>query len=104
MALFFMFGKYTQESLNSITAKRTQQAVGVIEKLNGQVTNMYAMLGPYDVILIVNLPGVSEAVEASIALTKLTGIGFTTCPAIPVDRFDHLIEVDLRKYISNEKP
>ena len=104
MATFFMFGKYTQESLNSITAKRTNQAVGVIEKLNGQVTAMYAMLGPYDVILIVNLPGVSEAVEASIALTKLTGIGFTTCPAISVDRFDHMIEVDLRKYLPSEKP
>ena len=104
MAMFFMFGKYTQESLNSITAKRTQQAVGVIEKMNGQVTAMYAMLGPHDLVLIVNLPGVSEAIEASIALSKLTGIGFTTCPVLPVQRFDHIIEVDLRKYIGNEKP
>lgn len=103
MAVFFMFGKYSQDSLRNITAKRTQEAVGVIEKLDGQVTAMYAMLGPYDVVMIVNLPGVSEAVEASIALGKLTGIAFMTCPALTVDRFDHLIEIDLRKYLGGGK-
>ncbi|HEY8240658.1 MAG TPA: GYD domain-containing protein [Kiritimatiellia bacterium] len=103
MAVFFMFGKYTHESLRNITARRTQDAVGVIEKLEGQVTAMYAMLGPYDLIMIVNLPGLPEAVEASIALSKLTGIGFMTCPALSVDRFDHLIEIDLRKYMSSDK-
>jgi uncharacterized protein with GYD domain len=103
MAVFFMFGKYSHDSLRNITAKRTQEAVGVIEKLDGQVTAMYAMLGPYDVILIVNLPGIGEAVEASIALGKLTGIAFMTCPALSVERFDHLIEIDLRKYMSQDK-
>ena len=103
MAVFFMFGKYSTDSLRNITAKRTQEAVGVIEKLDGQVTAMYAMLGPYDVILIVNLPGLSEAIEASIALGKLTGIGFMTCPALSVERFDHLVEIDLRKYMTNDK-
>jgi hypothetical protein len=53
--------------------------------------------------MIVNLPGLQEAVEASIALSKLTGIGFMTCPGISVDRFDHLIEIDLRKYMSTDK-
>ena len=29
--------------------------------------------------------------QASIALTKLTGIGFTTSPAVAVDEFDKLL-------------
>lgn len=103
MSVFFMYGKYSQDSLKSITARRTEQSVGLIEKFNGQVTAMYALLGPYDLVLIVNLPGIREAMEASVALSKLTGIGFTTCPAVSVERFDEMIEVDLKKYAPNEK-
>ena len=64
---------------------------------------MYAALGPYDLILIVNLPGIREAMEASVALSKLTNIAFTTCPAVSVERFDEMIEVDLKKYASDGK-
>ncbi len=103
MSVFFMFGKYSQDSLKSITARRTEQSVGLIEKFNGQVTAMYALLGPYDIVLIVNLPGIREAMEASVAISKLTGIGITTCPAVSVERFDEMIEVDLKKYAPNEK-
>ena len=103
MAIFFMFGNYSQEALKSITARRTEQAVGIIEKLNGQVTAMYAVLGKYDLIMIVNLPGIREAMEASIGMAKLTGISFVTSPAISVDRFDELVEVDLRKTMVDEK-
>lgn len=103
MATFLMFGKYSAESLKGITARRTTEVVGVIEKFNGQVAAMYAVLGPYDLVLIVNLPGVREAMEASVAVSKLTGVAFTTCPAVPVERFDEMIEVDLKKYAPNEK-
>ncbi len=94
MATFVLMGKYTHEGLRNIGARRTAEAVGLIEKFNGQVTAMYALLGPYDLMLIVNLPGAREAMEASIALARLTGISFTTCPAVSVERFDEMIEVD----------
>jgi len=103
MAMFFMLGRYSPESLKSITARRTEQAVGLIEKFNGQVTAMYALLGPYDLILVVNLPGVREAMEASVGLAKLTGIQFTTCPALTMERFDEVVDVDLRKYLPDAK-
>ena len=94
MATFVLMGKYTHEGLRDIGARRTAEAVGLIEKFNGQVTAMYALLRPYDLMLIVNLPGAREAMEASIALARLTGISFTTCPAVSVERFDEMIEVD----------
>ena len=103
MATFFLMGKYTHEGLRNIGAKRTAEAVGLIEKFNGQVTAMYALLGPYDIMFIVNLPGTREAMEASIGLAKLTGISFTTCPAVSVQRFDEMIEVDLGKYAPQAK-
>jgi uncharacterized protein with GYD domain len=44
MATFFMFGKYTPESIKKISAERTQQAVNEIKKMGGEVSAMRAAL------------------------------------------------------------
>ena len=91
MATFFMFGKYSPEAVKSLSAARTQQAVSEIKKLGGEVNAMYALLGEYDLVFLVALPGVDEAIKASVTLTTLTGISFTTCPAVTVEAFDRLV-------------
>jgi uncharacterized protein with GYD domain len=91
MATFFMFGKYTTESIKKISASRTQQAVKEIKKMGGEVNAMHVLLGEYDLVFCVKLPGTEEAVKASVALSKTTGIAFTTCPAIEVEAFDRLV-------------
>ncbi len=101
MHAYFMFGRYSQQSLKDISRRRTEEAVGVIESFNGQVTAMYALLGQFDLVFIVNLPGNREAMEASIALTRATGIDFVTAPAFPVEHFDQMIERDLEKQAKN---
>jgi uncharacterized protein with GYD domain len=91
MATFFMFGKYTSESIKKIGIERTQLAIDEVKKLGGEVHAMHALLGEYDLLFCVNLPGVDEAIKASVTLAKLTGISFTTCPAITVEAFDQVI-------------
>ena len=91
MAIFFMFGKYTTKAIENISAERTQQAVDEIKNLGGEVTAMYVLLGKYDLLFCVNLPGIDEAIKASVNLSKLTGITFTTCPAVTVEVFDRLV-------------
>ena len=91
MATFFMFGKYTTKAIEKISAKRTQQAVDEIEKLGGEVKAMHVLLGEYDLLFCVSLPGTDEAIKASVTLSKLTGISFTTCPAVTVEAFDRLV-------------
>lgn len=91
MATFFMFGKYTPGAVEKISAGRTQQAVDEIEKLGGEVKAMHVLLGEYDLLFCVALPGTDEAIKASVALSKLTGISFTTCPAVTVEAFDRLV-------------
>ena len=91
MAIFFMFGKYTTKAIEKISADRTQQAVGEIKKLGGEVKAMHVLLGKYDLLFCVALPGIDEAIKASVALSKLTGITFTTCPAVTVEAFDRLV-------------
>jgi uncharacterized protein with GYD domain len=91
MATFFMFGKYTTESINKISAERTQQAVDEIRKMGGEVNAMHVLLGEYDLLICVKLASIDDAVKASVALARLTGIAFTTCPAVEVEAFDRWI-------------
>jgi len=91
MATFFMFGKYTSEAIKEVSIERTQQAVAEIQKLGGNMIAMHALLGEYDLLFCVSLPGVEEAIKASVALKRLTGISFTSCPAVSVEVFDQLM-------------
>ncbi len=90
MAKFVMLGKYSVDALKGISAERTQKGVELIEKSGGKVISKLALLGRYDLLLIVDFPGINEAMKASIALTKSTGIGFNTCAAVSVEELDKL--------------
>ncbi|MFH1207985.1 MAG: GYD domain-containing protein [Candidatus Omnitrophota bacterium] len=92
MAVYFMYGKYSKEALGGISAERTQKAAEVIAKAGGKLVSAYALLGKYDLVVITNFPGTAEVMKASIALNKLTGIAFTSFPAIPVEEFDKIKE------------
>ena len=92
MDVFFMFGKYTSDALKEISASRTKQAVDVINNLGGEVNAMLILMGEYDLLLCVKLPGIEEAIKASVELTRLTGITFNTCPAIAVEIFDRIVK------------
>ncbi|HPC73269.1 MAG TPA: GYD domain-containing protein [Syntrophales bacterium] len=90
MAKYFMFGKYTSEAVKGISARRTDKVVDIIRKFGGTVEGMYALIGEKDLVFIVDLPGNDELIQVSVSLSKLTGIGFTSTPAIPVEQFDRL--------------
>ena len=91
MATFFMFGRYSTEAVKGMSAKRTKDAEGLIKKYGGKVEAMYALLGEKDLVFILTFPGIEQAMKASVALGKATGISFTTLPAVTVEEFDKLI-------------
>jgi len=86
-----MFGKYSPEALKGISAERTKKANDIILKLGGKIVAQYALLGDKDLVFIVNLPGVEEAIQASAGLYKLTGISFSSIPAITIEKFDKIL-------------
>ncbi len=91
MATFVMFGKYSAQAIKEASAKRTKDAVSLIKKLGGEMKAAYALLGETDLVVVVDLPGIEAAFKASVILSKMTGIAFTTCPAIPMEEFDKII-------------
>lgn len=90
MATFFMYGKYSTEAMAGISAERTQKAAEVIAKAGGKLISAYALLGKYDLVAITDFPSATDVMKASIALNKLTGISFTSLPAITVAEFDKI--------------
>jgi uncharacterized protein with GYD domain len=87
---FLMLGKYSQDAAQGISRQRTEKATAVIKNLGGQTKSMYALLGGHDLALIIEFPGVEEAMKASVALSRLTGVAFVTSPAMPVEAFDRI--------------
>jgi uncharacterized protein with GYD domain len=92
MATFFLFGRYSSaDAWKGMSQNRTKEAEDLIQKFGGKFESMYALLGERDLVAIATFPGVEQAMKASIALSRMTGISFTTSPAVPVDEFDKLM-------------
>ncbi len=91
MATYLMFGKYSLEAMKGISAKRSKDAQALIKKHGGTLKAGYSALGDIDLVLIVELPDTARAMTVSAALAKLTGVAFTTAPAISIEEFDKLM-------------
>jgi uncharacterized protein with GYD domain len=91
MMTFVLFGKYTMDGLKGMSAERTDSAVEAIEQCGGQVEGMYATLGEHDLVFIISFPAVEDAMKCSVFLTRMTGIAFTTSPAVSVQQFDQMM-------------
>ena len=91
MSTFFMFGKYSSDSLKAISPKRTDKTMKLFKDLGGEVKSIHALLGEKDLVLIAELPSSEVALQASVALGKQTGISFSTVPAVTAAEFDKLM-------------
>ncbi len=92
MATYLMFGSYTIDSVQEISAQRTDKAEDLIKRFGGKLKAGYALLGEDDIVLIVELKDTERAMQASVALSKLLGIAFTTAPAVTLDEFDKVMK------------
>jgi uncharacterized protein with GYD domain len=91
MSTFLLFGNYSVEAFKGISSERTAKSHDLAKKYGGEIKFIYALLGKDDLVIITEFPGVSEAMKFSVALSAMTGIGFTTAPAVGVEEFDNLM-------------
>ena len=92
MSRYLILGKYSIAGIKGASAGRTKKAVSIIRKNGGRVDAIYALIGEYDLALLADFPNNARLLKAVIALTKLTGIGFTSFPALTIQEFDKLIK------------
>lgn len=91
MATFFFFGKYSSEAMKGMSPDRTAKSRELVKNYGGEIQSIYALLGEKDLVIIATFPGAEQALKASVALHKHTGITFATSQAIPVEEFDRLL-------------
>lgn len=91
MPVYFMFGKYSSEAMKEISKERTKKTIDIVNQFGGEITAMYALMGAYDLVLISSFPNMQNALQASITITRATGISFSTLPAMSVEEFDELM-------------
>ncbi len=92
MSTYYMFGKYSVKAIGKISPSRTDECTKVIEDFGGEILLMHALLGQHDLVFIVNFPDNESALKASLVLTRITGIAFSTAPATSVDHFDKVVK------------
>ena len=91
MSTFIMFGKYTAEGFTNMSQERTGKIVEIIKKRNGNILKMFAILGEYDLLFLVDFQNTKTAMQTSVEIAHYSGINFSTSPALPVEMFDELM-------------
>ena len=92
MNTFFMLGKYSPKGLRGIDGRRTRQIEELIGKSGGKLVCGFALLGEYDVVLVVELPNLEKAMRTAVAISQTTGLELKTSLAIPFSTFDQIVE------------
>ena len=82
MSKFIMCGSCPPEALKEVGVGYKEKVVEVVSDCNGTIDAMYSTLGEFDLIIFADLPDVESAMNASIELNKLTGVAFSSSPAV----------------------
>jgi uncharacterized protein with GYD domain len=91
METYFLTGTYSAEAIKGISSKRTADVTELIENIGGRLISIYLLLGEKDLVIIAEFPGLKEAIQGSVGISKMTGITFTTNPAITAREFDEFM-------------
>ncbi len=91
MVTFIMLGKYSADAVKQISVDRIPKANQIVQQCGGSIVSTYATMGKTDILVIMEFPGIGEAMKASVDLNKAMGISFATMPALPIEDFDKLV-------------
>ena len=91
MATFILIGTYSQDAIEEISSKRTEDARNMIAANGGKMLSAYVSIGDTDLFLICEFPDMKSAMKSSIALTISTGISFITNECMSAEEFDNLM-------------
>ena len=80
---------YDDQGNSSVAREKAQE---IIEKFGGTVKAGYAMLGRTDIVMVIDAPDTEAVMKISIGLSRMSGIAFTSAPAVSFDEFDKYME------------
>ena len=89
MATYILLGTLTDEGTEKLRTNPdwVEQVNKDLESIGIEVLAQYAVLGPYDIVTIVDAPDNKTVVGVSAQLTLRGSVKITTLPAIPIGEF-----------------
>ncbi len=89
MPAYILLGTLTEEGASHLHAhpEWVEEVRQDLAKLNVKTIAQYAVLGPYDIVTIIEAPDNHSVIRASTQLTLHGVIKITTLPAIDMDDF-----------------
>lgn len=89
MATYILLGTLTDEGAEKLRQhpEWVDEVRADLEKTGIQVIAQYAVLGPYDIVNIVEAPDNRSVVRVSTQLTLRGILKITTLPALPIEDF-----------------
>ena len=92
MQTFVMLGRYSPGAVKQMSPKRTKDTEEIIARMGGKIHEMYALLGAFDLLFVIDLPSTDDAMRLSVTLSRNTDISFSTYPAVSVGKFDGMLK------------
>ncbi len=89
MATYILLGSLTDEGANRLRAhpEWISEVNQDLETMGVKVVNQYAVLGPYDIVNIIEAPDNRSVVRASSQLSLRGSVKITSLPALPIEEF-----------------
>jgi uncharacterized protein with GYD domain len=89
MATYILLGTLTDEGAAKLRShpEWLQQVRDSLEATGIRVIDQYAVLGPYDIVTIVDAPDNRSVVRVSTELTLRGSLKIVTLPALPIEDF-----------------
>lgn len=89
MSTYILLGILTDEGADKLRAHPNwiNELNEEIENMGVHVTAQYAVLGPYDIVTLVEAPDNKSVVRVSAQLTLGGSVKITTLPALPIEEF-----------------
>jgi uncharacterized protein with GYD domain len=89
MATYILLGTLTDEGAAKLRThpEWVQEVTKDLEAMGVRVIAQYAVLGPYDLVNIVEAPDNRSVVAVSTQLTLRGSVKVTTLPALPIEDF-----------------
>jgi uncharacterized protein with GYD domain len=89
MSTYILLGTLTDEGADKLRTHPgwIEEFRGDLEDMGVHVTAQYAVLGPYDIVTLVEAPDNKSVVRVSAQLTMRSSIRIITLPALSIDEF-----------------
>jgi uncharacterized protein with GYD domain len=94
MPLFVALGKLTEGGATYLRdlALRHRHAVANVERGGGKVVASYALLGPYDFLVILDCPDERVAMKILAKESSHGNVRYETMTALPIEEFAKLVQ------------